>query len=66
MVEASIYGASPVLIKTFLSKVRNVTSFERQISVIQTREKIWVINVIAVKKARISRFFAKMAKKRAR
>ncbi len=64
--KASTYGASPVLINTFLNKVATATSFARQISVSQTRKKIRLTNATTVKKARISRFWAKIAKNKAR
>ena len=66
MAKASIYGAEFVLINTFLSKVRKETSFERQISVIQTKKKIRVTIAVSVRNARISRLRAKMAKNNAR
>ena len=66
MAKASINGAVLVLIKTFLSKVTNETSFERQISVIHTKKKIRVTNAVRVRNARISRFWAKIAKNSAR
>ena len=46
MAKASIYGAVLVLINTFLSKVTNETSFERQISVIQTKKKMRVTSAV--------------------
>jgi hypothetical protein len=64
--KASIYGAEFVLINTFLSNVTNETSFERQISVIHTKKKIRVTTAVTVRKARISRLRAKMAKNNAR
>ena len=64
--KASIKGAELVLINTFLSKVTKETSFERQIFVIHTKKKIRVTTAVTVRKARISRLRAKIAKNSAR
>jgi hypothetical protein len=64
--KASTYGTCPVLIKTFLSNSVNETSSAHQISVSHTKKKILVIKATTVRKARISRFCANMAKKIAR
>jgi hypothetical protein len=61
-----MYGASPVLTNTFLSKVTNATSLVRQISTIQTKKKTLVTSATTVKNARISRFWAKSAKNKAK
>jgi hypothetical protein len=62
----SIYGAVFVRMKTFFKSVGNETSFDLQISVIQTKKKIRVTRATTVRNARISSFCATIAKKSAR